>query len=354
MGQDCPQDWESTAVLEMGEKSGWRRCYKCRSLVELTQGCTHMTCRCKAQFCYICGAVWDSGIGCPNFCNGEEEMERRRLEELDRIAAIDAEMAAKQAQEARDAAERIEAERRTQGSEKFQLLHSKQLNEMEQFHIFERKCKWLMWTRHSEQKLALLEKQQAVIEKIQERHAKTAANLEDRQIAAEMELRTSLEQSEKSVKIRLRHMEAYCAQQGDGEMPERTVTARDLRELDQQYTLEKNMKQVHKAKINVLRDRQAKALEQLLERQEQEMDRATEKHQKEKENMDSGFADEEDILSTAFVERRAQLTRGWKLDIEILRMELEKETGQVYALAEPPEWPQKPEAAEDDLPLLSS
>lgn len=59
LGQDCPDDWELDAVLKMGEKSGWRRCYKCRMLVELNTGCTHMTCRCKAQFCYICGAVWN-------------------------------------------------------------------------------------------------------------------------------------------------------------------------------------------------------------------------------------------------------------------------------------------------------
>ncbi len=78
------------AVLQMGEKSGCRRCYKCRTLVELTHGCSHITCRCKAQFCYICGAVWDPFVGCPNYCNGEEELERRRLEEEARIAEEEA------------------------------------------------------------------------------------------------------------------------------------------------------------------------------------------------------------------------------------------------------------------------
>lgn len=49
LGHDCPSDWELDAVLKMGEAAGWRRCYKCRSLVSMTQGCSHMTCRCKAQ-----------------------------------------------------------------------------------------------------------------------------------------------------------------------------------------------------------------------------------------------------------------------------------------------------------------
>lgn len=35
-GQDCPADIELDAVLKMGEKSGWKRCYKCRNMVELT------------------------------------------------------------------------------------------------------------------------------------------------------------------------------------------------------------------------------------------------------------------------------------------------------------------------------
>ena len=37
------QDWELDAVLHLGENKGWKRCYKCRNLVELTHGCTHMT-----------------------------------------------------------------------------------------------------------------------------------------------------------------------------------------------------------------------------------------------------------------------------------------------------------------------
>jgi hypothetical protein len=49
LGHDCPSDTELEAVLKIGEASGWKRCYKCRNLVELTQGCSHMTCRCKAQ-----------------------------------------------------------------------------------------------------------------------------------------------------------------------------------------------------------------------------------------------------------------------------------------------------------------
>ncbi|KAI1764879.1 hypothetical protein GGR53DRAFT_519966 [Hypoxylon sp. FL1150] len=352
IGQDCPDDLELDAVLKMGEKSGWRRCYKCRTLVELTQGCTHMTCRCRAQFCYICGAVWDPMVGCPNFCNGEAEMERRRIEEERRVAALVAEEAAKEEVAAKEMAERLEAEARTRDCEEFKALRGEQVKELDRFRVFERKSKWLMWTRHAHQKLALVEKQSAAMERMKERHAKTSANLEDRQVTAEMELRSTLEQSERNVRIRLKHMEAYCDGLGknpDTTLPSRVVTERDLRELGQQYNLERNMKQLHQAKINVMRDRQAKALEDLLERQESEMNKLTEKNRKELENLESDFADEEDELTTTFTQRRLTLKKRWELEMEIMRKELENERGLKYASMTSLEWLRDKELLEDGL-----
>lgn len=350
IGQDCPNDWETDAVLKIGERSGWRRCYKCRTLVELTYGCTHMTCRCRAQFCYICGAVWDPTVGCPNFCNGDEEMERRRQEEEARIAAQAAEEALKQEAAAKEAAEEREAEERTRNCDEFKVLRAGQVKEMQRFGAFEHKSKWLLWTRHAQQKNALVEKHSAILEKMLERHIKTAANLEDRQVAAEMELRHTLEQSEKHVRVRLKHMEAYCDGLGHNpasEMPSRVVTERDLRELGQQYNLEKNMKQLHQAKINVMRDRQAKALEQLLERQECEVGRLMEKNTKEVENFESACADEDDTLTATFSARQSMLEMRWRLEMEIMRKELEDEQGVKYNLLPRLEWSLDKETLED-------
>lgn len=33
-------------------------CPGCHAIVELWQGCYHMTCRCSTQFCYLCAALW--------------------------------------------------------------------------------------------------------------------------------------------------------------------------------------------------------------------------------------------------------------------------------------------------------
>lgn len=38
----CPVDDVSQKVLDLGEKKGWKRCFKCGHLIELTLGCNHM------------------------------------------------------------------------------------------------------------------------------------------------------------------------------------------------------------------------------------------------------------------------------------------------------------------------
>ncbi|KFY41235.1 hypothetical protein V494_03124 [Pseudogymnoascus sp. VKM F-4513 (FW-928)] len=60
---ECPEDPSLKETLRCAINAGWRRCYKCNALVEHDQGCSHMICRCKAQFCYTCGLRWKT-CGC--------------------------------------------------------------------------------------------------------------------------------------------------------------------------------------------------------------------------------------------------------------------------------------------------
>ncbi|KAH8177654.1 IBR domain, a half RING-finger domain-containing protein [Sarocladium implicatum] len=55
---DCPMDQAMILTNQMAEEEGWRRCYRCRALVEHSEACQHMTCRCGAEFCYVCGLQW--------------------------------------------------------------------------------------------------------------------------------------------------------------------------------------------------------------------------------------------------------------------------------------------------------
>ncbi|KAI1503091.1 hypothetical protein F5X99DRAFT_134957 [Biscogniauxia marginata] len=62
----CPMDEETDQVLQQAKEHGWQRCFNCNSMVELKEGCNHMTCRCNAEFCMICGSKWKT-CECPWF-----------------------------------------------------------------------------------------------------------------------------------------------------------------------------------------------------------------------------------------------------------------------------------------------
>jgi hypothetical protein len=41
--KDCHKDEATNAILEAAKQAGWQRCYSCRTMVELKEGCNHMT-----------------------------------------------------------------------------------------------------------------------------------------------------------------------------------------------------------------------------------------------------------------------------------------------------------------------
>ncbi|KAF3071195.1 hypothetical protein GL218_00029 [Daldinia childiae] len=55
---DCPRDEALQEVLRLGRENGWQQCPNCRSMIERDTGCYQITCRCGAQFCYLCSRPW--------------------------------------------------------------------------------------------------------------------------------------------------------------------------------------------------------------------------------------------------------------------------------------------------------
>ncbi|XP_022865458.1 probable E3 ubiquitin-protein ligase RNF144A-A [Olea europaea var. sylvestris] len=56
---------EDLMVYELAKQKNWQRCPKCKFFVERNEGCLHISCRCKFEFCYGCGASWSSNhSGC--------------------------------------------------------------------------------------------------------------------------------------------------------------------------------------------------------------------------------------------------------------------------------------------------
>lgn len=41
--RECPNDEETNRLVQMAKDQGWQRCYSCKAVVELKEGCNHMT-----------------------------------------------------------------------------------------------------------------------------------------------------------------------------------------------------------------------------------------------------------------------------------------------------------------------
>ncbi|KAK3944922.1 hypothetical protein QBC46DRAFT_251162 [Diplogelasinospora grovesii] len=76
----CPRDEDTAMFLEQAKREGWQRCYRCKHMVELKEGCVHMICRCGAAFCMTCGSKWKS-CDCPWF-NDEPLEDEDPLEQM--------------------------------------------------------------------------------------------------------------------------------------------------------------------------------------------------------------------------------------------------------------------------------
>ena len=174
-----------------------------------------------------------------------------------------------------------------------------------------------------------------------------------------MELRQTLAQEERACLVRLRHMEDYCqlamakpdrasVHKGRLAQPEaephgsrrRVITDRDRRELEQQYTLRDNMGRLHEARINVLRDQQARQLERLEKRQRQELEQmVVSRLEAEMEALEATFAQDEAVFDQVFRRRRGFLQQHWLKEEKRQRQKLERETRNRYAPLQTIAWP---------------
>ncbi|PSC76100.1 E3 ubiquitin-ligase ARI4 [Micractinium conductrix] len=54
---------EDLALLQEAARRQWQRCAQCKHMIELGEGCRHITCRCGYEFCFSCGAPWEKVPG---------------------------------------------------------------------------------------------------------------------------------------------------------------------------------------------------------------------------------------------------------------------------------------------------
>lgn len=153
------------------------------------------------------------------------------------------------------------------------------------------------------------------------------------------------EAEKRTAMTRLKHMEAYCQNPTppptpvdpssgrpslDAALPERKVTDRDYHNLAQQYRERDAMDTLHASKINVLRGKQKKAVENFLCKKEREMEKLEKDQEKELAQIDQEYAAQEDQLRAALESKRVLLEARWQTQALIERTKMERTTGLKY------------------------
>ena len=223
---------------------------------------------------------------------------------------------------------------------RLKALRSHQLQERSRFIRFECDQYRLMRSNQEVTRCSTIAHQQKSQQALQDRHAEALSYLEHRHLSSEVDLERTLNLERQACLTRLKHMEAYCNSKGQIEgMPQRTVTNKDFRELAQQYHVRNGMSNLHEARINVLREKQAKQLERITAKQEIELSKLTSDSEQELQDLDIDFTDEENALQQEFAERKKRLIARWTLAEAIERRKLENETGEAYGSLPAIAWP---------------
>lgn len=76
-GEICSENAAIMEVRELARREHWQTCPGCKAVIELYQGCYHITCRCRAQFCYLCAVPWKN-CTCPHW-NEDRLLDTARL-----------------------------------------------------------------------------------------------------------------------------------------------------------------------------------------------------------------------------------------------------------------------------------
>lgn len=186
-----------------------------------------------------------------------------------------------------------------------------------------------------------------------------ADELEQRQLQAEMDLRSELDAKKQACLIRLKHMEAYCrsptvmtpetspsSSRGAGDFSasvtshdeqstsfyNRRVTDQDYRNLAAQYRERDAMDGLHQSKIEVLRGKQERQLRQFTAKKQREVNDAVAANDRTEKSLDADSLRDLDTLQQALDEKKVRLEWRWKVSTAIEVAKMEAKTGTVFAV----------------------
>ncbi|KAL8726778.1 MAG: hypothetical protein Q9181_005927 [Wetmoreana brouardii] len=243
-----------------------------------------------------------------------------------------------------------EARHRSIQHPRLKRLRWSQLEEQRRFIRFEADQQRLMGSRQLDIERRILDEHPQRLKALQDRHAEALSSLEQRHLSAEVDLERTLEVERQACETRLKHMQAYCNPRSTIEgMPNRVVTKQHYRQLEQQRHALNGMDNLHAARINVLREKQAKQLERIIGKQESEFEEVDLGLSRKLQDLERRRQDEQELLIHEFRERRKRLTKRWALTEAIMRRKLRNETGEAFGPLPAVEWDERQGEEEEEL-----
>jgi len=169
--------------------------------------------------------------------------------------------------------------------------------------------------------------------------------LEARQLEEELKQEKEHGLARRAIQIRLKHMEAYCQTPSpplsplrrDFEhrpsvdsitsLPERQVTQQHYENLAQVYHDRDSMADLHTSKINVLRGKQKRALQDFMLKKKREIDQLEQEQEQELDSTDLEYARREAEIRHEFQKKRTKLEARWRLQALVEKTRMERSTG---------------------------
>ncbi|OAP57504.1 hypothetical protein AYL99_08242 [Fonsecaea erecta] len=240
----------------------------------------------------------------------------------------------------------IEALQRSMGCMELLNLRMAQLDEKSRFLEFQASLMAHLRSERDSLKAQWKTLQETAIAEQRAKIDRTVEDLEARQLEEEMKMEKEHELEKRAIMLRLRHMEAYCQNptppstpvdpasrhaSTDSIFPERKVTDKDYHNLAQQYRERDIMDSLHASKINVLRGKQKRAVENLIRKKEKEMESLEREQKKDLAVIDREFSSQEADLRMVLAKKRARLESRWRTQALIERTKIEKATGLAHA-----------------------
>ena len=242
------------------------------------------------------------------------------------------------------------ARERSIKNHRLQKLRAHQLEEQSRFLRFEQEQHRLIHLKASEAKRSITDRYHQKHHDLTARHADLNSDLEHRHLSAEVDLVRALQQQRRACESRLRHMEAYCNGRTAG-MPVRNVTVEDHKKLAQQRHERNGLYNLHSARVNVLREQQAKQIERVAAKQAAEIAHAVKEMERELAQCEAEAEREERDLRTDLAERRGRIVSRWRLVEAIERQKLDNQTGEQHGPLPGIVWPAD-EVEEQERPML--